>query len=99
MTRSSKTRSRDHLPAWAGLGAPPPGRPDLRRWEFPSRRPRSLEAKKGAHMSAASLRIKHMAGRPEDRPLRIGTYRIGRDAGDIVFGDANVSEVHGRQIG
>jgi FHA domain len=45
-------------------------------------------------MSAAMVRIHYADGRAEDRGFPPGTYRIGRDAGDIVLHDPNVSGCH-----
>ena len=45
-------------------------------------------------MSAAMVRIHYANGSAEDRGFPPGTYRIGRDAGDIVLHDPNVSGCH-----
>lgn len=45
-------------------------------------------------MSVATIRIQYPDGRLEDRPLGLGEHRIGRDEGEIVLHDSNVSSRH-----
>jgi len=47
-------------------------------------------------MSTVTIRINHPDGRGEDRVLSPGSYQIGRESGDIVLRDPNVSASHAR---
>ncbi|MDQ2645209.1 MAG: FHA domain-containing protein [Myxococcota bacterium] len=47
-------------------------------------------------MSTVTIRINHPDGRAEDRVLPPGSYRIGRESGEIVLHDPNVSANHAR---
>ena len=47
-------------------------------------------------MSPVTIRINHPDGRGEDRLLAPGTYQIGRESGDIILRDPNVSANHAR---
>jgi hypothetical protein len=47
-------------------------------------------------MSTVTIRINHPDGKGEDRLLSPGSYRIGRESGDIVLRDPNVSANHAR---
>lgn len=47
-------------------------------------------------MSTVTIRINHPDGRGEDRLLSPGSYQIGRESGDIVLRDPNVSASHAR---
>lgn len=47
-------------------------------------------------MSTVTIRINHPDGRGEDRLLAPGSYQIGRESGDIVLRDPNVSANHAR---
>ena len=42
----------------------------------------------------ATVRIGYADGRSEERTLNDGVHRVGREAGDIVLGDPNVSSTH-----
>jgi uncharacterized protein len=42
----------------------------------------------------ARIRVGYADGRTEERVLNDGVHRVGRDAGEIVLGDANVSANH-----
>jgi hypothetical protein len=46
-------------------------------------------------MSEFLFRIQYGDGRSEERALTPGTWRIGRDHGDLALGDASVSSSHG----
>jgi uncharacterized RDD family membrane protein YckC len=45
-------------------------------------------------MSAVKIKIGYANGRVEERTLGEGMYRVGREAGDIILGDPNVSTAH-----
>ncbi|HSY25461.1 MAG TPA: RDD family protein [Polyangiaceae bacterium] len=45
-------------------------------------------------MSAVKIRIGYANGHVEERMLSEGVYRVGREVGDIVLGDPNVSTAH-----
>jgi uncharacterized RDD family membrane protein YckC len=45
-------------------------------------------------MSAVKIRIGYANGQVEERTLGEGVYRVGREMGDIVLGDPNVSTTH-----
>lgn len=45
-------------------------------------------------MDVARIRIQHSNGKVEDRALSPGNYRVGRDVGEILLGDPNVSGRH-----
>jgi TIR domain/FHA domain len=47
-------------------------------------------------MSSVEIRIIYADGRTEQRTLLVGTYVIGRSAGDIVLGDVKVSSRHAK---
>ena len=47
-------------------------------------------------MSTVTIRINHPDGRGEDRVFSPGSYQIGRESGDIVLRDPNVSASHAR---
>jgi hypothetical protein len=47
-------------------------------------------------MSTVTIRINHPDGRGEDRVFSAGSYLIGRESGDIVLRDPNVSASHAR---
>lgn len=47
-------------------------------------------------MSTVTIRINHPDGKGEDRLLSPGSYQIGRESGDIVLRDPNVSASHAR---
>lgn len=47
-------------------------------------------------MSAVILRIQFVDGRSEERPFEVGAYRVGRETGELVLGDGNVSTLHAR---
>jgi hypothetical protein len=47
-------------------------------------------------MSTATIRIIHADGRTEERALAPGSYEIGRESGELVLPDANVSARHAR---
>jgi len=47
-------------------------------------------------MSTATIRITHPDGRSEERTLVAGSYDIGREAGQLVLPDPNVSARHAR---
>lgn len=47
-------------------------------------------------MSTVTIRINHPDGKGEDRLLTPGSYQIGRESGDIVLRDPNVSASHAR---
>ncbi len=47
-------------------------------------------------MTSALVRIQYSAGGVEQRTLADGVYTIGRDSGDIVLADPDVSAVHAR---
>ena len=47
-------------------------------------------------MSTATIRITHPDGRIEERTLVTGTYDVGREAGQLVLPDPNVSALHAR---
>jgi pSer/pThr/pTyr-binding forkhead associated (FHA) protein len=44
----------------------------------------------------ATLTIHYPDGRSEERSFSVGSYEVGRDVGDIVLRDANVSSLHAR---
>lgn len=45
-------------------------------------------------MNGATVRIQYSDGRVEERGLTAGSYVIGRESGDLVLGDPNVSSRH-----
>ena len=47
-------------------------------------------------MSTATIRITHPDGRIEERVLTAGAHEIGREAGQIVIADPNLSALHAR---
>ncbi|MDQ2644401.1 MAG: FHA domain-containing protein, partial [Myxococcota bacterium] len=45
-------------------------------------------------MDTVQLKIEYADGRSEQRTLSPGVHRVGREAGEIVLGDPNVSGTH-----